>query len=129
MNPPDEDSFDEHWELSLTESLRQLSFPQTPTSLEYSVRSRLRRRRVRRRAGVAIGGAALLGSLVAWIPTGGRRDVVGSDPLPVVPSSEMVMTDQELADLMILPPVDLLVVMDRRQDMFIHELEQEAPIQ
>lgn len=39
------------------------------------------------------------------------------------------MTDHELADLMILPPVDLLVVMDRRQDMFIHELEQEAPIQ
>jgi len=127
--PPDGESDDARLELLVAEALSRLPFPETPIALEDRVRRLVRIRKLRRQSVAAAGGAALLVAVIASVTGDGARPV-GRPGLQLATSRAAVaLNDQEIETLLSLPPVDLLTVMDRRQDIFIRDVEQEASIQ
>ncbi len=116
MNP-EPSSTDSAWDRDLAAQFAAPAFPPTPTRLAARVRSRLRLRRVFRRAELGtVATAALLAIVLAWHyrPT----------PIPRPELARAPVAEPEQARLDVAPPVGKLDLLTQHQAAYLEALEQ-----
>lgn len=118
----DFDDNDESLDQHVREVIRKAPLPQTPPALELATRRRVVQRRLRKRLVIGTMAMAVLAALLVW--TGQKPNQVAQQGNPVVPSSAPDLDSGELDSLFAPPPVDSLSVLDRRQVVAIHVLQQ-----
>src|SRR5687767_1284890 len=128
MNRPESfpEDRDEHTDARIGELLRADPLPEPPAGLAAGVRRRVRLRRLRRVAGVAVATAAvLLVALFGW-----RERPRPGDPAPVVARPDTpppVGTSDDFPEAALLfdpPPVDPLDQLTRQQTGYVAAMRQ-----